>query len=176
MPLLSMINKFRKHRNHLTRRLPGFTILEIMVALVITTVVAAMATWAFSNIQKYVNSYRKNEAQNLDFARFITFFNFDIRQSESIVYVNDELVFTFASGEETGYLFFDDCIVRSEQRLDDTLFIETTSFGVTPLDVAPDLIEEIDVTLKMGKTNYPMTFTKYYSRQQLFSLTYGHTD
>lgn len=170
-----MTNK-NSHNNWLKKRLKSFTLIEIMVALIITGIVASMATWAFSNVQKYVTAYWKNEAQNLDFAQFISMLNKDMLESETINYQNDKLLFIRNNSEVLEYSFYDYCIVRSDKRIDDTLFIEINMFGVTPLEIEPNLIKEISVTLIMGKVEYPMVFTKYYSRQQIFSLTYGYTD
>jgi type II secretory pathway pseudopilin PulG len=148
--------------------LPAFTLMEILVVLVISSTVISLALWSYVNVSRYLNSYQEHEAANQEMALFITHFQHDVDRAHVISDKKGYLHLMDFNGEEISYDFFEDYTIRYFYNYPDTFFVKIKQARFVPLAANPAWINEITLSLQVSGVEYPMTFYKFYSNQQLF--------
>ncbi len=142
-----------KNRLH---KIPAFTLSEMIVVLLITTIVVGMAFAVLNLVQKQMNGIEKNYAKNTEFNLMRQSFWIDFNRFDKVIYNagNNELTFTNAMNS-TRYLLGENSIIREK----DTFFLkwETQKFYFENTEVSLGEIDAIDF-----KTS------KAFGSQQLF--------
>lgn len=156
----------RKTKGFCTK-VKAFTLIEVTVVLIISGTVMTLAMWSYSNVMKYLRTYNEQEAANQELVLFLSHFTADLENAVVITGKRGSLQLEFPEGV-VSYDFYSDLILRAEYQYPDTFFLKTLLFDYEPLPLQKDWVERVYLTLELSGAEYPMTFYKNYSHQQLF--------
>lgn len=146
----------------------AFTLIEIVVVLIISTTVMTLAMWSYGNISKYLRTYSNQENLNQELALFLTHFRADLDETQWITEKNGTLELHGFKNELITYDFYEEYAIRYFYGYPDTFYVSTMDFTYVPEPFNNEWISEIQLTLKASGVEYPFTFYKLYTNQQLF--------
>ncbi|MFA6404263.1 MAG: type II secretion system protein [Salinivirgaceae bacterium] len=146
----------------------AFTLIEIVVVLIISTTVMTLAMWSYGNISKYLRTYSNQENLNQELALFLTHFRADVDESLLITEKNGTLELHDFKDELITYDFYEEYAIRYFYGYPDTFKVNTMDFTYIQEPFNKEWIGEIHLTVKASGVEYPFTFYKFYTNQQLF--------
>ena len=156
---------------NLNRKLPGFTLMEVTIAMLIAAIAIAITFTAYRIVSgSYFNFYKKQE-KVATLTIIDKLLKQDFIKARSIVKTSDGVFFEVNNGIVT-YSFKDDYILRDQFSLGiDTFKLQVKDFNCS---FESELVEEgREVDLLSFKTELdgdliPLQYLKIYSAQDLF--------
>jgi prepilin-type N-terminal cleavage/methylation domain-containing protein len=153
-------------------KLKAYTLMEVMVALIIGSVVISLAVMAFLTIKKEVdNEYViQNEAQKV--LRIRTLMENDFFACDHIQYKNKQLRFYKDNNMKKRYRFHDEFVVRSTHSHSDTFLIVVNDIQCKYLFKQSKLVSSFSFTIfPIKHHSRNLHFIKQYSHNFLYSKT-----
>ena len=159
------------------KKLKGITILESVIAMVITVIVMGMASVFYLGITKTVINFTETSKLVGEMQQFYFLFKMDVNQSQFIFQSEEKLQFEFASSanKKIEYVFAPNYLLRiqNESGIDTFHFKslepelgfikkENEQFGT--------LVERISLELQTEKTKFSIDFKKNYPKAVLINL------
>ena len=153
------------------RKIKAYTLMEVTVAMLLSAITIAICYTAYTTIKGYFFSFkqRTNEAEELLYFKHVM--ERDLQKSNYVFYIKDGIELLVDSSS-VKYIFNDSSTLRSLSTG------QTTTLKVAAKDlkfffeqkeiVGPDTIDQLNLNLKLGKTNMPLQFHKFYSASNLF--------
>ncbi len=149
-------------------RLPSFTIMEMLVAMAISSIIIASGAFLYLNFNKYVaSSVQKNETENAVIL-FSKVFQEDVRQAEDIEQFTDELTMKSERKGLVSYVFSDEYIIRQQQEVTDTFSFVVENLVIS-FDPLLNRFQSLEARLISGDVVYPVIFVKTYENATLFN-------
>jgi len=150
-------------------RIKAFTLIEVLITMIISSIVIAFALWSYNNILSYLHRYKQNEAQNQETVLFLGLFNTDFNQANTIKYDRDELVLEYINQSPIYYDFYYDYCIRSTQNISDTLQINIFDIDCIKETISNTYVSDFYFTLALSDADYPMHYMKFYTPLQLYN-------
>lgn len=143
---------FRK----LSKAVPGFTILETLIVLLLTSLVVSLSFAYFSAFQKYMRQNIRTTDYEVNVLRFESLLTYDFDRCEKIYPQNNELILE-KNGEEIIYIFQDDRLIREHAGNTDTLIMQSVDFDMIYSEKHPTLLTGLQINL-LDINHEPRTF------------------
>jgi len=163
------LKKLLFHRD----KLPGFTLLEQIIVLALTTILVLIGFTAVLNFQKLLLRVRDNAAKDRSVYLFHQVLDSDLRASGSAGWdggINIE--------KPTGtvrYEFENLFVIRQSKEAIDTFRFVATDVAVTGVNGNNKLVEQISFNLSNQIQSYKMSFTKKYPDYKVWEMSeYGN--
>ena len=154
-------------------KLPGFTLLEQIIVLALTTILVLIGFTAVLNFQKLLLRVRDNAAKDRSVYLFHQVLDSDLRASGSAGWdggINIE--------KPTGtvrYEFENLFVIRQSKEAIDTFRFVATDVAVTGVNGNNKLVEQISFNLSNQIQSYKMSFTKKYPDYKVWEMSeYGN--
>ena len=159
----------RLHRN----KLPGFTLLEQIIVLALTTILVLIGFTAVLNFQKLLLRVRDNAAKDRSVYLFHQVLEGDLKVSDSAEW-DGGLNIVKPTGT-VRYEFENLFLIRQSKEAIDTFRFVTTDVAVTGVNGNNKLVEAISFNLTDQIQTYKMSFTKKYPDYKIWEDTeYGN--
>ena len=149
--------------------LSGFTIMDVLVAMIIGGIVITMAMTYFIHLQKYLTEERKKGDTDTQYNLLETALTNDFYKADVIRYNNKYLEINGPVSAE--YHFDTDYILRISRQHKDTFALVTKQCDVVYLSEKDNVIRTIDVIIDLEKDlEYNIYLEKKYSALQKLKL------
>jgi prepilin-type N-terminal cleavage/methylation domain-containing protein len=147
----------------------AFTLIELMVAMLISSVVIGIAMGIYVNLQKYALKSTEKDHFYKELLFFESSFRRDIENCCTIQAKSQEL-FIQNSSQLIIYDFSQEYILREWPDKIDTFHIPVTGFDLEYLDSEQAYINEIQLEFSFGGDAIPYYISKTYSRDLLHAI------
>ena len=107
-----------------TTHLKGFTIIELLVAMALTSIIMMLGMATISHFIRFFNEIKKNSERQTAIIQFYEVLNHDVNRSEKVFW--DEKIICINTDQTISYQFNKEFIVRSINQNYDTLRIFLT--------------------------------------------------
>ena len=151
------INKFRS--------VNAFTIIEVIVSLLISSIVISLAYTIFINSETYFENIKRQSSYSIQYIDFYSVLKKDINRSNSIAFKNNELILKF-DNDQVIYILEDEYVER------EVLNKRTNTFDIVIKDIEvkylknSKFVNEIIIQIQ-GVNLFEVNFIKQYSGQSL---------
>jgi prepilin-type N-terminal cleavage/methylation domain-containing protein len=153
----------------LTTRCRAFTIIELIMAMLISSVIIGIVYYVYIMFNHQFSNYREKANAIDEYLIFQKALQRDVESADAIKNpsANEIDCFTIADGRTVQYVFSNAFIVRSLQGAQDTFHIKNSGYEAEPVNDSTVLIKNL--VLKMAVFDMPLrtTYTKIYSATQL---------
>jgi len=159
--LRTMVCGFQKVK--MKSSLPGFTLLEMLFVILLTSIVVSLTFTYFTAVRRYLVQINNESNFETEIMRFETFLRFDIEKSDYLIWEENRNFLLKCAGTNTNYLFGEKYIVRTWEQSDDTLF-------AAEIEISPEYFPENDTLIK--SFNLIITDANRRLREYWFYKTY----
>ena len=149
--------------------LRSFTLIELIVAMVISTIVigATIAIWL--NVDKLFKRGMEDTFSETNLVLFVTVFEHDMGRSETASVTSSDVMFSFLYDPPISYDINENYVVRTCLETSDTFKLKIEGVSMVPHDKIPELVKSISFTIRQDGKLYPMFFSKSYSNSRLIN-------
>jgi type II secretory pathway pseudopilin PulG len=168
-------NRIFKHDTKagmLGHKLNGFTLLETLIVLLLTSMVVSLTFAYFSAFQKYMRQNISTSAYETNILRFESLINYDLERFDEVSVDNwDNLL--LGKEKEITYKFNDHYIIRYQESSQDTLKIEDLEYEYIYMKKHPALLSALKLDfIDLSGRNHNYYFYKEYSVKARFNEFY----
>lgn len=159
--------------NRMYNRLNGFTLMEQIVVLALTSLLTLIGYTAIMNFQQLTRKIRNNAEQDRTIYLLSTTLENDFKNSESVNW-NEGLEFHGLS-EPVGYTFEKQSVLRKSSASVDTFRLVISDIAWTKLSAQSDLINAFSFVINSESEAYRFSFFKEYPEYKLWEINeYGN--
>lgn len=144
---------------HRTR---AFTLIEIVVVMVITSVVTTAAYFAYRSAAARLIFFEHKAQQNVDLSSINTLLNKDCFDCVSISPTSPRRIVFNSLTDQVEYIFEEDVIYRKKALAVDTFNVNTGTIETTPLAENVLFASGLKITLKSKDGDHTLAFQKQY--------------
>lgn len=156
------------------KKIPGATLIEVIVVMTITGVVFTLAAWVFLNISSYLNKYSTEEQQSTELTTLIKLIDSDLRKYSKHEFIENELLlYNSENSEEVAYIFYNEGIIRQNELLTDTFKLEINNATIQNIEDNA-LLTDLSFTIKNGTSSFEFEFSKPFDNREKHQLLYGN--
>lgn len=150
------------------RRFKGFTLMEILTAMVIVSILSGLVISVFASLNMiYKDKFKKSDQSNKVLS-ITEQFESDNDNSQYIIQEGEKYLFRNEIGNDITYTFFTDCIIRNFQGSNDTIFVSNHLSNRVYISNQSLLLTQLDLQIKLNNIHYPITIRKDYSSYDLY--------
>lgn len=156
-------------------RLPAFTIMEITIVMLISTIVVAITFTAYGMVSRAYSTYLEKRNHMAALIRLDELLQRDFRQAQQVLR-HENTVLCADSGRQVTYRFEPEQIIR-QSTIIDSFKVQATdvtcSFNNQPTGdtLEPVRIDELSFTVQADQETFPYHYTKRYSSANLIQKT-----
>lgn len=154
----------------MSKKIKSFTIMELLVTLVITSIIVGLASTIYLNMQRYFSTSEQGYEQNTDVNFIISLLKTDFENSASAVSSFGLVTLIGNDSKILEYNFSDEFITRKVDYRRDTFYVNLEDLEVIRLDDNSDLVSEIKANIIFDGDPVPLHIYKNYTRDVLFNL------
>jgi prepilin-type N-terminal cleavage/methylation domain-containing protein len=156
-------------KKFLENRLKGFTIVEIIVSMLISSTLVAVAIEIISSFLSVSALHNKNSLANDNILFSYASMHSAFINSGKIQLRNDnDLVFRFPNEDSINLSFKPGELIFSGQ-ITDTIKISWGGLQVSKIDSSSQLVSVLELFIYSNGVNYPLYFKKTYTSQELLN-------
>ena len=159
------------------RKIKAFTILELVVVMILTSIIVGIVYSAYEVVGNQYNSYRKINTQNKQVALLNMLLNKDFTTSHFIKCGEDKLLFYDKENKITSYDFGEQDITRNNNAFTDTFFIPSLNVEMKFLNqmqqVQNNLVDELYFESLIFNQQQAFHFKKQYAADVLINNETG---
>jgi len=158
------------------KKLKAFTLMELLIGMIISSIVIAFSYGAYTMIYKQYLNFKQTKMKLMDVSQFNSVMQNDFIRANAIHFKENNLLLTNEKNVITlQYKFLDTYISRTDQEVIDTFHLNTenikSNFIHSSGAITTDIINELSFeSLVFGEKEY-FTFVKTYSAETLLSIT-----
>jgi Tfp pilus assembly protein PilE len=172
--LLIVKNKTMKIQKVYKDKIPGFTLLEQIIVLALTTILVLIGFTAVLNFQQLIVRVRDNAAKDRSVYLLHGILENDFRNSETIGWDGTGLNIENSTGK-VRYEFTNLCLIREASETIDTFRFAVSDMAISNVDGTKALVEAISFNLSDQIQSYKMSFLKKYPDYKLWEASeYGN--
>lgn len=154
--------------------LPGFTLLEQIIVLALTTILVLIGFTAVLNFQQLIVKVRDNAAKNRSVYLLHDVLENDFRNSESISWDGIRLNIDKVT-ETVRYEFGNLCLIREATEAIDTFRFAANDVAISGVKGNSALVEAISFNISDQIQSYRMSFSKKYPEYKIWeAMEYGN--
>lgn len=156
------------------KKVKAFTLLELLIAMIISSIVIAFGYEVYSIMYKQFLSYKKAKTEIVNTMQFNTVLTNDFYNSEEITFNENTIAVFRKNNEPLHYTFNDNYILRTRNEIMDTFKITATNiqekFVFKNEQMQSTLINELSFdALQSGEIQH-FLFEKNYSAATLLNM------
>jgi prepilin-type N-terminal cleavage/methylation domain-containing protein len=157
-------------RKNDSRRLPAFTLTEVIIVMAVSSVIIAAAVSFIVMIGKSGEDNLNDYSFNADAITTMSILEYEFKNAETIrVEKPQSLTLYFSNGEELVLTFISGTgIVLSGQR-NDTLVLDLSSWSVGMVSRREELVNRVSIEITNGRSLMLLVCIKNYSRASYFN-------
>ncbi len=154
------------------RRLRAFTLMELLIGMIISSIVIAFGYSAYNLIYRQYLSYKSVKTKVVETMQLHNTMSNDFNNAEYITFDENKLKL---SGNNTllMYNFIDSLVIRSVNETSDTFKLTTSTLQIKPvfneLTNNDTLINSLQLDVSVFDNKERFTFTKRYTAQTLMN-------
>jgi type II secretory pathway pseudopilin PulG len=150
-------------------KLAAFTIIELIVVMLLTTVIATLSYLAINNTQQQYQSYEKSNDVGLEIAALNTLLKNDFHKAKDIQLINGAIVFQMTDYRVV-YQFEEKKVKRTNQTKTDTLDVIVLDKQITFKNepIQKGRIDQLQLECKYFEDKTTLMYTKSYSSKDLW--------
>ena len=148
------------------QKLKAFTILELLVAMVISSLVISASYLTYDIVYKQFLTFKKVDSNVLQALTFSNILNNDIATGEFVYKSNNGINVIGFDGNETTYYFGSDHIIRNVAGVIDTFSIPATNVKYGEMEgglMGNGLLDKFEITITINETQNTLSFHKHYA-------------
>jgi prepilin-type N-terminal cleavage/methylation domain-containing protein len=149
-------------------RLKGFTLLEVLIALVISSILFGMVLSVFSSLKNVYSDKFQKSSHNQEFLQVVTLLQTDFENSDYLILSEDSFCFLRNKGDTLRYIFLSDGFIRSIANISDTITLNIQPKEIVFVDNSQVLVSQLLLNAKINNLIYPIHIKKEYSRFDLY--------
>ncbi len=148
-------------------RIKGFTIVEILIALIISSILILIASQIISGFNKIYYSNKTDWIKNNDLIEIARVLNYDMERCDFALRTGNNEI-TLTGKNNIRYLFRNDAIIRYLSDSQDSLASSCTNLRIETIQ--PDsIISEISFEIEYKNAFYPVVSVKKYGESELYN-------
>jgi len=128
-------------QNLLKKKFEGFTLLETLFVILLTSIVVSLIFVYFNTFQRYMLQINKTTDYEIQILRFESLMQFDLDRAKYIILKEEDPVKILLAETQINYVIGENFIVRNQNEVPDTLKATNISF-------IPMLLNESDFLLE----------------------------
>lgn len=152
------------------KKLHAFTMMELLVTIVISSIVVSTALAVFVHINTYFSNNNNQQEEINKIISLQSLLNYDVEKAREIYCLSDRVLLT-NSESLICYKFLDSYIIREHKANSDTFTLVSTDLSSEKLDNYCDLIKEVSFNIETQHKQWFFRFYKQYPRSVLFNLS-----
>ena len=152
------------------KKLKAFTVLELLVAMVISSLVISASYFAYDIVYKQFLNFKQVDRNVLDALTLINVLNNDIAGGEYLVKASEGVRIVDFEGVEHDYFFGDDMIVRTVGASTDTFYLGTAELEYHQMigeSVVKGLLDKFELVIIVNGIENTLSFHKQYGADLL---------
>lgn len=150
----------------------GFTLLETLIVLLLTSMVVSLTFAYFGAFQKYMRQSITSSAYETNILRFESLINYDFEYYNEVL-VDDWGNLILGKDAAISYTFSNNNIIRYQESNYDTLKIKNIEYEYLYMKEHPDLLSTIKMNfIDLSGRNHKYCFYKEYSVKVRFNVFY----
>lgn len=173
--ILKAIKFLKLKRLFCFMKIRAFTLIEVIVAMILSGIVVAFAAIAFQLVSKQFMSFKKSGERINELFVFQYQLQMDVRESELILHEASGLKFIFDDSKEATYLIYEENIIRENGNRTDTFFVRNADVEsiIVPYSNLPgaEIVNYFSMQFNIEKDTVIAEFNKDYPASTL--LKYG---
>lgn len=152
------------------QKLKAFTIIEVLVVVLISSIAVGTAATAYLLIQRYYGNFSTIYKHNYEVTSFHAILQNDIDRSHHVS--GDSYNMYMFSDKDTlaKYTIENECVVRTCPLLTDTFRLQVKNTDIKTINAQTDYINTVSFTISHDGEDLTMRFDKIYSHKVLFTL------
>lgn len=147
------------------KKLPAFTLMELLVTMVLSTIVVAAAFTGYEIMAGRYGSYQQVNAGIREAAWMNGLLLKDMQRAQQVTATGRTILLTAAPEQPVTYEFRDEYVLRHSHELTDTFHVSiknsTARFNQLPVN-AGDLIDELQLEAVIGEEPERFVYRKNY--------------
>ena len=152
------------------KKLKAFTMIELMVAMIVSSIVIGIALTIYMNLNQYYLDFKEKGKMDSELLMLVSTFRSDMDKSYEVHGDNSDLTLVFEAGKTINYSFEGNCVIRTKSEVTDTFYNKVQEIEVNYLDNENKYVNDILINIKQGEFVFPLHITKEYSRDLLFYI------
>ena len=155
------------------KKLPAFTLIEVIVVMVISGIVVSASYFCYSMITRQMNLYRSHTDKTLEAVLLQTVIENDLHTSAFVRNETDYELELSSSDKKIYYVFGSNFILRKLDSVTDTFHIHADGPKMTFEKKTPEelhtLVDELTFGVRMADSTYTICFNKEYAPDVLMN-------
>jgi len=151
-------------------KIKAFTIIELVVTMVITSIVIGIAVALYLSLDFYFRDTISEYDKDNNILLTGSMIKHDIINAKEIVRNNSGFTVIITKNKKIRYDISDQHIIREINNLPDTILCSVNDLTINTLEDNTGLVNEIIINIGQGKNNIPLHFYKQYENDVLFEL------
>lgn len=152
------------------KKLPAFTLMELLIGMIISSMIIASAYYAYSIIYDRYEQYRTIKKKIMESQQLQSVLNNDAYICDRISFDGNTLLLLKKNDKSVNYRFYDDVITRTENELSDT-------FAIAPVNIKMEFhfpehkqfVEQFSFETRILDEQAFFSFTKAYTSELLMN-------
>lgn len=153
-------------------KIKAFTVVELLVAMIISGIAISLAAGLYLNIEKLFNDQLAQYDETDNVLLFRSFILNDFENAQTIFSDVEGIEIISDKNQMINYNFEGNCITRVKEQRTDTFYLDYENPETDTFNDELDLVNEFSIDIRLGEMLYPLTIRKEYSRSVLFNLNY----
>jgi len=152
------------------KKLKAFTILELLVAMVISSLVIGASYFTYDIVYRQFLNFKNVDRNVLDALTFRNVLNNDIAAGEFVYKASDGIHIVDFESVEYNYSFRDDLIIRNVGTARDTFHLRTGEVKYNEIEgasIAKRLLDKLEIVIIVNDAQNTLSFHKQYGADLL---------
>jgi type II secretory pathway pseudopilin PulG len=151
------------------KRVASFTIIELVMALLISSVVITMVYYSYLLFNNQFSGYQAKSVAMRGYLLLQKSLQIDLEKAEAIESLSEsQILFRDGlTGQTTEYDFSKNAIVRTLDQTRDSFHVKNNGFSSIPISDSNPLIGKIVLKVKVGDVSFDAVFQKQYSALEI---------
>jgi len=151
-------------------RLKGFTLIEILIAMLLSSILLALAVEVILHISSIGILQNKTSKQNYNVVKVYSVLKENFQNAILIkVDRNNDLSFSYSDGSKVKITFDSSMVIVSGINVHDTIPLPWEGLKIDKLDSVSGLVSGISFRIRYNDLQYPIIIIKDYPQQVLYS-------
>ncbi len=149
------------------RKLKAFTIIELTVSLLISSIVIGITYYAFLFFTKQYNSYQRKSEEFTEYRLFKKAFQHDLESADFVADSIPNSILMKGDSSEVTYTWDSSAVIRQDGEVSDSFRLKNINVVVSHINDTLKSAKQIVFRFTFNKTFFETMFTKQYSAAQL---------
>jgi len=151
----------------LKTRIKAFTIIELLVTMLVSSIVVSAGIYVFSTFNKAMIISNSKNLMDTEILQFQQVLKKDFIDADEIYFQYESIIINYHNDEKNYYDISDDYIVREAVNSIDTFNIQVYDSYINYTSKNTKLVNELVLETELDKLDYPIHVYKKYPAEKL---------